>query len=219
VTKNLKLGVLISGEGSNLQALINACNNSNYPALISLVISNQHDAKGLERARKANIKYMVISHTNFNNRDDFDKNISTALLEAGIDLVCLAGFMRILGSTFVDLWKDKLVNIHPSLLPSFKGLNTHSQALRAGVCITGCTVHFVRRELDNGPIIAQAAVPVLRNDTEESLAKRVLEQEHHLYPLAIELIARNKLQIVDNIVKISDLVTNQQDALVSPTLK
>lgn len=217
--KNLNLGVLISGDGTNLQALINACNNPEYPAIVSLVISNRDDAKGLERARKANIKCLVIPHTEFNNKDAFDKNISDALIKENIDLVCLAGFMRILGPYFVDYWKDRLVNIHPSLLPSFKGLNTHSQALKAGVRIAGCTVHYVRNELDCGPIIAQAAVPVLPNDTEKNLAKRVLDQEHQLYPLAVELIARNQVKIENNLVRVSDANINRQNALINPTPK
>ena len=216
MTKNLSLGVLISGGGTNLQALINACSDPAYPASISLVISNRDDAKGLDRARKADIKCLVIPHTNFKNREAFDKKICNALLDADIDLVCLAGFMRILGSPFVDFWKNRLINIHPSLLPSFKGLNTHLEALKAGVRITGCTVHFVRNELDCGPIIAQAAVPVLPDDTEQSLAKRVLDQEHLLYPLAIELIARNRIKITNDVVQISGANRNYKNVLINP---
>ena len=133
MTKNINLGVLISGGGTNLQALINACSDPHFPASISLVISNRDDAEGLERARKADIKSLVIKHTAFNNRDAFDKNICDALIDSDIDLVCLAGFMRILGTPFVDFWKDRLVNIHPSLLPKFKGLNTHKRVLKSKI--------------------------------------------------------------------------------------
>jgi phosphoribosylglycinamide formyltransferase 1 len=193
----LKLGVLISGRGSNLQALIDACAHEDYPARIVLVISNKADARGLERARSAGIATLTISHRDFADRDDFDTAIGAALAEAGAELVCLAGFMRILGAAFVERWRDRLINIHPSLLPAFKGLNTQARAIDAGVRISGCTVHFVRPAMDDGPIIVQAAVPVLTSDTEETLAARVLVAEHKAYPLAVRLIAEGRARVVN----------------------
>jgi phosphoribosylglycinamide formyltransferase-1 len=191
----LRLAVLISGGGTNLQALIDSCSRPNYPALINIVISNQSKAGGIQRATNANIKTVIIEHEKFNGREQFEDQISTILEANEIELVCLAGFMRILGEKFVTKWKNRLINVHPSLLPSFKGLNTHQRALDAGVRITGCTVHYVEKDVDVGPIIVQAAVPVLEDDTKESLARRVLNEEHKIYPLAVELIARGAVEI------------------------
>jgi len=193
----LKLGVLISGRGSNLQALIDACADEDYPAKIVLVISNKADAQGLERARSAGIATLTISHRDYAERDDFDAAISDALAEAGVELVCLAGFMRLLGEGFVQRWRDRLINIHPSLLPAFKGLNTQARAIDAGVRISGCTVHFVRPAMDDGPIIVQAAVPVLAGDDEDALAARILVAEHKAYPLAVRLIADGRARVVN----------------------
>ena len=181
----LKVGVLISGNGSNLQSIIDACEDPNFPAELSIVISNKAEAYGLGRAKKANIKTKVIEHQNFQHRSDFEKNITKALINANVELVCLAGFMRILTDTFVYSWKDRLINVHPSLLPIFKGLNTHQRAIECGVKFSGCTIHFVSSSMDEGPIILQAAVPVHQNDTSKSLAERVLDAEHKLYPMAI----------------------------------
>jgi phosphoribosylglycinamide formyltransferase 1 len=190
-----KLGVLISGRGSNLQALIDACAQPDFPARISLVISNKGDAYGLERARAAGISTDIISHRDYESRAAFDAEMTDKLHAAGVQLVCLAGFMRILSAEFVQHWHGKLINIHPSLLPSFKGLHTHARAIEAGCKLHGCTVHFVEPELDEGPIILQAAVPVLDEDTQDTLAARVLEQEHMLYPQAVRLIAEGRTQI------------------------
>jgi phosphoribosylglycinamide formyltransferase-1 len=212
----LKLAVLISGSGTNLQALIDACADVEYPAEISLVISNKDGAGGLERAERAGIPTLVIRHTDFASRDDFDNALTTALEEAKADLVCLAGFMRVLERNFVEYWRDRLINIHPALLPAFKGLHTHKRALEAGVRIAGCTVHFVRAEVDVGPIIAQAAVPVLPDDTEESLARRVLEQEHRIYPIAIELIARGQVTVEGVTAQLRGQPETQWAALVNP---
>ena len=200
----MKIAVLISGRGSNLQSLIDAQARGSLSAEISLVISNIPNATGLERAIRAGIPTKTISHRDFLNRRDFEGAINIALLEAHIELVCLAGFMRLLTDSFVNKWADRLVNIHPSLLPSFKGLNTHERALDAGVRFTGCTVHFVRSEMDNGPVILQAAVPILPDDDADSLAARVLEQEHIIYPLAVDMIASGRILVENGQVKIKD---------------
>lgn len=200
----LKLGVLISGRGSNLQALIDACANASYPAEIVTVISNRPDAKGLARARAANIATQVIEHTAYGDSESFDRDVDAALQAAGAQLICLAGFMRLLSAWFVDQWPDRIVNIHPSLLPAFKGTDSHAQALAAGVKLSGCSVHFVRSEMDAGPIVMQAAVPVLPGDNEDSLAARVLAAEHQCYPRAVRLIAENRVIVEDGRVVITD---------------
>jgi len=195
----LKVGVLISGRGSNLQALIEACAAPDFPAEIALVISNQPDAAGLDRAKAAGIAARTISH-----RDPvFETTLNATLRETGVELVCLAGFMRILGDGFVAAWSDRLINIHPSLLPAFPGLDTHRRALAAGVRISGCTVHFVRPTVDAGPIIIQAAVPVLGDDTERRLAARILAVEHRLYPMTLRLIAEGRVTILGGRVEIA----------------
>ena len=214
--KQLKLAVLISGSGTNLQALIDACAGADFPAGISLVISNQKDAGGLTRADKAEIPTLVVGHTDFSDRDAFDDALTAALEAANVDLICLAGFMRVLGSAFVEHWRDRLINIHPALLPAFKGMHTHRRALEAGVRIAGCTVHYVRAEVDVGPIIAQAAVAVLPGDTEESLGQRVLRQEHRLYPLAVELIARGQVRIESGNAKLDSGWAGEDVALINP---
>jgi phosphoribosylglycinamide formyltransferase-1 len=184
-----RTAVLISGRGSNLQALIDAARAPQFPAEIVLVISNMTHAEGLQRAADAGIATKTIAHGAFPSREAFDGQIDAALRHAEIDLVCLAGFMRVLSNDFVLRWQGRLVNIHPSLLPAFKGLKVHRQVLDAGVRISGCTVHFVVPELDSGPIIAQAAVPVLPNDSEQTLAERTVTAEHRLYPIALRLLA------------------------------
>lgn len=191
--ERLRTGVLISGRGSNLQALIDAAADPTYPAQISLVISNRLDAPGLDRARRAGIPTRVIASA---SREVFAGEAHHALRGAGVGLVALAGFMRILDSGFVEAWRDRLINIHPSLLPAFPGLHPQLQALRAGVRFSGCTVHFVRPAVDSGPIIGQAVVPVLPDDDEARLAQRILGAEHRLYPLALRLFAEGRLSIV-----------------------
>ena len=191
----LKVGVLISGRGSNLQALIDASAPRDFPAEIRLVLSNRADAPGLERAAQAGIPAQVIAHRDHATRDDFDAALDAALQAAEIELVCLAGFMRLLGAAFVERWRDRLVNIHPSLLPAFRGLDTHARALEAGVRFTGCTVHFVRAAVDDGPIIVQRKVPVLPGDDEATLAARVLAAEHSAYPQALRLIAERRVRV------------------------
>ncbi len=193
-----KVGVLVSGRGSNLQALIDACSDSTYPAEIVLVISNVADVFALERAAKAGIPTRVIPHKGFASREDFDAEMDKALRSAGVEIVCLAGFMRLLSARFVESWRNRMINIHPSLLPSFKGLHTHRRAIEAGVKLHGCTVHLVTPDLDDGPILVQAAVPVLAGDDEDSLAARVLEQEHKAYPLALRLLAEDRVTVEGN---------------------
>ena len=178
MTVRRKVAVLISGRGSNMQSLVRACADPDYPAEIVLVLSNRADAAGLDFAREAGIPTAVISHRDFPDRAAFDAAMEEEILQHGAELICLAGFMRLLDSRIIEAWQDRMINIHPSLLPSFKGLDTHERALEAGVKLAGCTVHFVRPEMDTGPIIAQAAVPVLPDDTPDSLAARILEQEH-----------------------------------------
>ena len=190
-----KVAVLISGRGSNLQALLDAAKAPDYPAEFALVISNRPGAQGLERAAKAGVATQLIDHKDFESREEFDDAVDAALAAAGVDLVCLAGFMRLLSDGFVNKWRDRILNVHPSLLPSFKGLHVHERVLDAGVRITGCSVHIIRSEMDSGPIIAQAAVPVVPDDTPESLATRVLAAEHRLYPLALALFASRRARV------------------------
>lgn len=191
----LKLGVLISGRGSNLQALLEACAADGYPAEIVLVISNRADADGLAHAEAAGVTTRIIEHTAYGDRESFDHAVDAALREAGVELVCLAGFMRLLSAWFVGQWPEHIVNIHPSLLPAFKGTDSHAEALAAGVKLSGCTVHFVSAEMDAGPIIIQAAVPVLPDDDAERLAARVLAAEHRCYPQAVRLIAERRVTV------------------------
>ena len=190
-----KVGVLISGRGSNLQALIDASRNAQYPAEIALVVANAADAKGLDRAKAAGIATAVIDHTRYSSRDAFDTVMDARLREAGVEFVCLAGFMRILSDAFVRAWSGRMINIHPSLLPSFKGTHVHERVIAAGVKVSGCTVHFVVPELDSGPIIAQSVVPVLERETPERLAARVLEEEHKLYPLALQRLIDGRVRL------------------------
>ena len=192
----LKLGVLISGSGTNLQALIDDCARDDAASEIALVLSNRADAFGLTRAAQAGLPHRVIDHRAYDSRAAFEQALSDALEGSGVELVCLAGFMRVLTADFVNRWRDRLINIHPSLLPAFKGLDTHARAIKAGVRIAGCTVHFVRAEVDSGPIIVQAAVPVLPDDTAESLAARVLREEHRCLPLAVRLIAQGRVSVM-----------------------
>jgi len=192
-----RTAVLISGRGSNLQALIDAAAAPDYPAELVLVLSNRQDAKGLERAEAAGIPTRVVPHRDYETRADFEAAVTEALSEAGAELVCLAGFMRVLTEAFVSRWQGRLVNIHPSLLPAFPGLDTHARALAAGVKLHGCSVHLVSAEVDEGPIIGQAAVPVLPGDDEAALAARVLQAEHRLYPQCLGLLAGDRVRVED----------------------
>lgn len=190
-----RIAVLISGRGSNLQALIDACADPDFPAEIALVISNRPKAGGLERAGKASIQREIINHKDFESREDFDAALHDALKTAKIDFICLAGFMRVLTGAFVSDWRGRLVNIHPSLLPAFDGLHVHERTIESGVKITGCTVHFVSAEVDAGPIIGQAAVPVLPGDDAQTLAARILVEEHRLYPACLRLLIEGKARL------------------------
>jgi phosphoribosylglycinamide formyltransferase 1 len=183
-----RVAILISGRGSNMVSLIEAARGPDFPAEIALVLSNRPDAAGLDRAREAGIATCVVDHKAHPTREDFEQAMDAALATHDIAFICLAGFMRVLTDWFVARWAGRMVNIHPSLLPLFRGTQTHRRALEEGVLVHGCTVHFVVPELDAGPIIAQAAVPVVPGDTEESLAARVIAQEHVLYPQALRMI-------------------------------
>ena len=200
----LKVGVLISGRGSNLLALMAACAEADYPAEIVLVISNRPAAAGLEHARAAGLPVATIDHEAFDDRESFDAALTAALEAAGVELVCLAGFMRLLTEGFVGHWRDRMINIHPALLPSFPGLDTHERALEAGVKLHGCTVHYVRHEMDTGPIVGQAAVPVLADDDADDLAARVLEAEHRLYPACLRLVAEGRVGIDGETAQLED---------------
>jgi len=211
----LKLGVLISGRGSNMAALLRATAEPGFPAEIVLVIANRADAGGLETAQAAGIATAVIDHQAFSGREPFEAAMDIALDAAGVELVCLAGFMRLLTASFVERRLGRMINIHPSLLPAFKGLHVQRQALAAGVRIAGCTVHFVTPDMDSGPILVQAAVPVLPGDDEDSLAARILKAEHRCYPQAVRLIAEGRVQLDGNLAWI-DASSDQAEMLLSP---
>ncbi|MDX2073095.1 MAG: phosphoribosylglycinamide formyltransferase [Alphaproteobacteria bacterium] len=185
-----RVAVLVSGSGSNLQALIDASAAADYPAQIALVISNRDDAYGLTRARNAGIATHVISHKDFESREAFDAAMDAVMTQHQVEFICLAGFMRVLSPWFVEKWQGKMINIHPSLLPKYKGLHTHERAIEAGDKEAGCTVHWVSAGVDEGEIIAQASVPILAGDTPETLADRVLAEEHKIYPAALKRIAQ-----------------------------
>jgi phosphoribosylglycinamide formyltransferase 1 len=195
----LRVGVLISGRGSNLRALLAACADTTYPAEIVSVVSDRVEAPGLALARSAGICSAVIPH---HARQSFSAQAEVLLRDQRVELVCLAGFMRVLDTAFVEAWRDRMVNIHPSLLPAFPGLHAQRQALAAGARFAGCTVHFVRPEVDAGPIIAQGVVPIHPDDDEASLSARILELEHRLYPLTVRLIAKGRVKIVTDKVEI-----------------
>ncbi len=204
----LKTGVLISGRGSNLKALLDACADPDFPAKIVRVVSNVAGAGGLAHAEAAGVPHTTIDHRDFEDRASFDAAVTADLESAGAGFVCLAGFMRLLSAQFVAHWADRLINIHPSLLPAFKGLHAHRDALAAGVRFSGCTVHFVRPEMDAGPIIVQAAVPILHDDNEASLAARVLTAEHRAYPLALALVASGRARVAGERVVIDGAQTS-----------
>jgi phosphoribosylglycinamide formyltransferase 1 len=190
-----RIVVLISGRGTNMGALAAAAAEHDFPAEIAGVISSRADASGLQKASALGLKAHVVSHGEHGDREQHDEALQAALNEFGAEIVCLAGYMRLLTPAFANAWEGRVLNIHPSLLPSFKGLHTHARALQAGVRIHGCSVHFVTHEVDAGPIIAQAAVPVAAEDTAETLGARVLNAEHKLYPLALALVASGKARL------------------------
>jgi phosphoribosylglycinamide formyltransferase-1 len=190
-----RTAILISGRGSNMRALIEAAARPDFPAAIVLVLSNLAGAGGLEFARERGIETAVVPHRDYPDRETFDNAMQVRLEAANVEIVCLAGFMRLLSPAFAERWAGRMLNIHPSLLPDFKGLRTHRQALEASAKRHGCTVHFVVPELDAGPIVAQAAVPVLPGDSEATLAARVLEQEHRIYPEALRALAAGEIRL------------------------
>lgn len=212
-----RVAILISGRGSNMAALIAAAIDPSFPAEIVGVISNRSDARGLETAATHSIPTTVVSSRDYDGREAHDAAIHRALTEFKAEIVCLAGYMRLLTPDFVQKWKGRMINIHPALLPSFRGLDTHARALATGVRVHGCTVHFVTPEMDEGPIIAQAAVPVLTGDTEETLGERVLKVEHRLYPLALRLLAEGRVRMSDGVAVFSGVEDEHRDiAIVSP---
>jgi len=212
-----RVAILISGRGSNMAALIEAAKRPNYPAAIALVVSNLPDAAGIGLAKEQGVATLVLDHRIFGkDRAAFEQALQKALDQHEVELVCLGGFMRLLTDEFVLRWQGRMLNIHPSLLPSFKGLDPHGEALKAGVKIAGATVHFVTPDMDAGPLVAQAAVPVAQNDTAETLAARVLAAEHRLYPLALKLVASGRVRIIEGACRI-DGMQNASGILINPS--
>jgi phosphoribosylglycinamide formyltransferase-1 len=211
-----RLGVLVSGSGSNLQALLDACAQESFPAEVACVVSNVPTAFALERARKAGVPAVVVDHKAHASKADFEKALLEALSSAGVEWVCLAGFMRLLSADFLAPYAGRVLNIHPSLLPSFPGLHAQRQALERGVKVAGCTVHFVDAGTDTGPIIAQAAVPVLPDDDEQSLSARILTEEHRLYPLAVQLAVTGKVEMDATRTRVDAKATVGELSLRSP---
>ena len=211
-----RVGVLISGRGSNMAALIEAAKTPDYPAEITLVLSNRPDAGGIATARGQSFATEIVDHTQFGkDRAAFERAMQGVLERHRIEIVCLAGFMRLLTPWFIERWQNRMLNIHPALLPSFKGLDTHARALAAGVKLHGATVHFVVPDMDSGPIVAQGALAVRDDDTEETLAARVIKLEHRLYPLALRLLAEGRARVVDGRCLI-DGAAVAQDCLIVP---
>lgn len=199
-----RTAVLISGNGSNLEALLDATGRHGSSAEVVLVVSNKAEAFGLERARRRGVATRVIPHRDYGDREGFDAALDAALRAADVELVCLAGFMRLLTPGFVEAWRDRMLNIHPSLLPAFRGADAHAQAIASGVRISGCTVHIVRPEMDAGPILLQGLVPVLPGDDVEALSRRILEIEHVCYPRALELVASGRVRIAGERATVDD---------------
>ena len=217
MSKKLQLGVLASGSGTNLQSIIDACAAGSIAAEIALVISNNPDAGALKRADDAGIPRTCINHREFSSRESFDKAVVSALQEAGVELVCLAGFMRLITADFLSAFPGRVMNIHPALLPAFPGLDVQRKAIDYGARFSGCTVHFVDTGVDTGPVIIQAVVPVLDEDTPEELAARILVQEHKIYPRAIQLFAEGRLKIEGRRVRVTPSA-DADTALVNPSL-
>lgn len=214
-TARIPTAILISGRGSNMMSLVKASRQPDYPAEIVAVVSNRPSAAGLEWARAEGIPTAAVNHRDYSSREAFEAELHKVLEGFGAELIAQAGFLRILTKSFVQKWENRILNIHPSLLPSFKGLHAHEQALEAGVRISGCTVHFVIAEMDAGPIVAQAAVPVLEGDTADSLSDRILAAEHKLYPAALAQVAGGRAR-VDSGRVVNQTTVNQSDVLFSP---
>jgi phosphoribosylglycinamide formyltransferase-1 len=219
MARKVPLGVLISGSGTNLQAIIDAIDAKTADATIQVVISNREDAFGLVRARKHHIPTEVLDHRKFLSRDAYDQALTGMLQARQVELVILAGFMRLLSPLFVKAFPNRIMNIHPALLPAFPGLHAQKQALEYGVRFSGCTVHFVNEECDQGPVIIQAVVPVFPDDTEESLSARILAEEHRIYPRAIQLYSEGRLHVTGRRVFVNDLRKEGGQFLVHPPLK
>jgi phosphoribosylglycinamide formyltransferase-1 len=218
MARQVSLGVLISGGGTNLQAIIDAIEAKKLDAKIEIVLSNKADAYGLVRAKKHELATAVLDHKAFPNREAYDQAVVDRLRARGVELVVLAGFMRLLSPAFVKAYSNRIMNIHPALLPSFPGLNVQKKAVEHGVRFSGCTVHFVNEECDEGPIIIQAVVPVFPDDTEASLAARILKQEHQIYPRAIQLYSEGRLRIEGRKVFVEGLDRQNDQVLVQPPL-
>ena len=216
MARQLPLGVLISGSGTNLQSIIDAIEAQALNAKIEVVFSNKADAHGLVRAKKHNLFTAVLDHKSFPSREAYDHEVVDILRRRGVELVVLAGFMRLLSPVFIKAYSNRIMNIHPALLPAFPGLQVQKKALEHGVRFSGCTVHFVNEECDQGPIIIQAVVPVFADDTEEALAARILKQEHRIYPRAIQLYAEGKLHVVGRKVIVDGLAKDEKQALIQP---
>jgi phosphoribosylglycinamide formyltransferase-1 len=219
MARQVSIGVLISGGGTNLQAIIDAIEAGKLDAKIEVVLSNKADAQGLARARQHRIPTEVLDHKGFSSRESYDEAVVNLLRGRGVELVILAGFMRLLSPVFVKAYSNRIMNIHPALLPSFPGLHVQQKAVEHGVRFSGCTVHFVNEECDEGPIIIQAVVPVFSDDTGEALAARIIEQEHRIYPRAIQLYAEGRLRIVGRKVLVSGLAQEDGQALIHPPLE
>ncbi|MCK4535773.1 MAG: phosphoribosylglycinamide formyltransferase [Desulfuromonadales bacterium] len=218
MSSKLRLGVLASGGGTNLQAIIDSCQDGSLDATIALVLTNNPDAGALERAHQAGIQTVCVNHRDFSKREDFDHAVVKSLQDAGVELVVLAGFMRIITQTFLDAFPLRVINIHPALLPAFPGLHVQQQAIDYGARFSGCTVHFLDSGVDTGPIIIQAVVPVLPDDTVDSLSARILEQEHCIYPRAIQLLAKGRVHVNGRLVTIDPPCPPEAMALVNPGL-
>lgn len=215
IERKKRVAVLISGSGSNLQSLIDAASEPDYSAEIVLVVSNKPDAFGLTRAERVGIPTEILSHKAYASREDFDTALHSVLKEANVDFICLAGFMRIFTPGFVAHWPNRILNIHPSLLPAFPGLHVHRRAIEAGARFSGCTVHIVNAALDDGPIILQAVVPIIQTDTPDTLAARILKMEHIIYPKALDWMASGKANVVGTVVKVDPQET-APDPLIWP---
>ena len=219
MARQVSIGVLISGSGTNLQAIIDAIEAGKLDAKIEVVLSNKADAYGLVRARNHGIAVEVLNHRSFCSREDYDRAVIAVLQARGVELVVLAGFMRLLSPAFINAYSNRIMNIHPALLPSFPGLHVQQRAVDHGVRFSGCTVHFVNEECDEGPIIIQAVVPVFADDTGETLAARILEQEHRIYPRAIQLYAESRLKVVGRKVLVDRPGKDEKQALIEPPLE
>ena len=219
MSKLLRIGVLASGSGTNLQAIIDRCQDGSLAAEIAVVITNNPGAGALERAEKAGISTLCINHRDFSQREDFDTAVVKALQDARVDLVVLAGFMRIITQTFIDAFPERVINIHPALLPAFPGLHVQQQALDYGARFSGCTVHFVDGGVDTGPIIIQAVVAILPEDNDDTLSARILEQEHKIYPRAIQLISEGRVRVDGRQVVIEPACPAEPAALVNPSIE